>query len=231
MGNLLCPEEEEQPFRHILCYGDSNTWGFRGTPPGQNPYGKRLEQNLNSEGYPCEVTICGNCGFTAKQLWETKDQDEVAGSGQTGLTRLLNDGDFDLVIIMLGTNGLNMSQEVPEILEYTQKLHGYCHERGVKTMAVAGIIPNPDQGGSALVSKYHMMAEGLENYEADEDYDGDDCLGFADPEELVSRTEPGMYADDNMHFTQQGLDTLADELTPLVIAALDKSNHGKGICA
>mmetsp|Transcript_76024 Transcript_76024/g.134626 ORF Transcript_76024/g.134626 Transcript_76024/m.134626 type:complete len:226 (+) Transcript_76024:60-737(+) len=208
--------------RNILCYGDSNTFGFRGSPPGQRPYGMVLGELLNEMGYPVEVETCGNCGFTAKRLWDQKDEPVVTGSGQTGLTTLLDNGDFDLVIIMLGTNGLNFGQEVPEILEYTEKLHEYVHSKGIKTMAVAGIMPEPEKGGFALKSKYHSLAEGLDEWEDEEDYDGDDCLAFADPEVMVPRTEPGMYDADNMHFSQAGLERLAEVMAPKVAVCLDK---------
>lgn len=212
-----------RPHRKILCYGDSNTFGFRGSPPGKKPYGLELERILNERGFPCEVKTCGNCGFTAKRLWETKDQYEVQGSGgQHGLVRLLNEFEPDLAIIMLGTNGLNTGQEVAEILEYTTKLHEYCHEHGVKTMALAGIMPNPQSGRFGLVSKYHDMAQQLSDFESEDDYEDDNCVGFADPEELVARDMPGMYDSDNMHFSQDGLDFLAKQLAPKVMDSLDK---------
>jgi len=218
------PSLGPQPQRNILCFGDSNTWGFRGSPPGQKPYGKTLESLLIAEGYPVEVTTCGCCGFTAKRLWEEKDQADVPGSGgQPGLAHLLEKKQFNLVIIMLGTNGLNMGQDPTEIMEYTEKLHQFCHARKIKTMAVAGIMPNPTQWGTRLISKHHNMADLLKNFEALDDWDGDDCVAFADPEELVPRSAKSYHDADEIHFNQAGLDHLARQMLQQVKGALNKT--------
>ena len=88
----------------VLCFGDSNTWGY--TPIGESRYDSttRWTGVLQSElGDRFKVIEEGLCGRTT--VWE----DPVSGdkSGCTQLPSiLLSHSPLDLVIIMLGTNDL-----------------------------------------------------------------------------------------------------------------------------
>ena len=86
----------------VMCFGDSNTWGFR---PDCGPrYDRKtrwpgvLQQELGEEYYVIEEGLCGR-----NTVWD----DPVEG-GKNGLEQLgpliLSHMPLDLLIIMLGTN-------------------------------------------------------------------------------------------------------------------------------
>lgn len=86
----------------IMCFGDSNTWGF---PPDcgerydrQTRWPGVLQQELGDEYYVIEEGLCGR-----NTVWD----DPVEG-GKNGLEQLapliLSHMPLDLLIIMLGTN-------------------------------------------------------------------------------------------------------------------------------
>lgn len=88
----------------ILCYGDSNTWGFE--PVSQNRYSRTerwtgvLRQELGSD---CEVIEEGLNGRTT--VWD--DPIEGYKNGKEQLIPILTSHKpIDLVTIMLGTNDL-----------------------------------------------------------------------------------------------------------------------------
>lgn len=88
----------------VMCFGDSNTWGF---PPAGGPRYDRatrwpgvLQQELGDGYYVIEEGLCGRT-----TVWD----DPVEG-GKNGLTQLVplihSHMPLDLLIIMLGTNDL-----------------------------------------------------------------------------------------------------------------------------
>lgn len=91
----------------ILCYGDSNTFGFDSTTGGRIPYGMRwpnvLQQQLGGGYHVIEEGINGR---TAAEDDPTDDRPEVK-NGKKGLVFCLRSHfPLDLVILMLGTNDL-----------------------------------------------------------------------------------------------------------------------------
>lgn len=88
--------------RTILCYGDSNTWGFRPTDCNRHPWSTRwpgaMQLQLGSEYHVVEEGLCGR----------TTAWDDPLDQGLNGLTylpiSLLTHNPLDLLIIMLGTN-------------------------------------------------------------------------------------------------------------------------------
>jgi hypothetical protein len=61
------PAHGAESFR-VLCYGDSNTCGYRGVGKTLSPYGQELAEALQAAGFSCEVTCSGLCGFTSQEL-------------------------------------------------------------------------------------------------------------------------------------------------------------------
>lgn len=91
----------------ILCFGDSNTWGWN--PHDKSRYGRdeRWTGILQSElGADHEIIEEGLNGRT------TSFDDQAAGGGKNGLSYLVpcleTHRPIDLVIMMLGTNDLKM---------------------------------------------------------------------------------------------------------------------------
>ena len=88
--------------KNILCFGDSNTWGYNGETGARYPYEKRwtsiLEHQLGSE---YNIIVEGLNGRTT--VWE--DPFSPCRNGSAALPyALLSHAPLDLIILMLGTN-------------------------------------------------------------------------------------------------------------------------------
>jgi lysophospholipase L1-like esterase len=96
----------------ILCYGDSNTWGYNPSTGGRYPRDVRWPGVLRRElGDGYLVIEEGLNGRTT--VWE----DPIEGKHKNGQSYLLpclqSHKPLDLVIILLGTNDLKMRFSVP----------------------------------------------------------------------------------------------------------------------
>lgn len=90
----------------ILCYGDSNTYGYDGT----DPFGGRLPENarwpaLLGESLGCE---CLNCGLNGRRV------PRYPRSIDADLRLLSRARGGDLILVMLGTNDLLCGAEPEE---------------------------------------------------------------------------------------------------------------------
>jgi Lysophospholipase L1 and related esterases len=98
---------EETPKKHILCYGDSNTWGYI---PASN--GTRFATNVRWPGVLSKllrtnyrITEEGLSGRTT--VWDDPYSPGIERNGYKTLGALMESHKpLDLVIIMLGTNDL-----------------------------------------------------------------------------------------------------------------------------
>ncbi len=95
----------------ILCYGDSNTWGYDPVMEGRHRYEDRWTTILQETlGGTYLVIPEGLCGRTT--VWD--DPIEGDKNGRTHLTPCLESHKpLDLVIIMLGTNDLKARFSLP----------------------------------------------------------------------------------------------------------------------
>jgi lysophospholipase L1-like esterase len=109
--------------KNILCFGDSNTWGY--TPISGNRYSinerwpRVLQANLGDKYHVIEEGLCG-------RTISSHMQDRPQRSGQELLPALLESHrPLDLVIVMLGTNDLqhcfNLSAE-----EIASNIKSFC---------------------------------------------------------------------------------------------------------
>lgn len=88
----------------IMCFGDSNTWGY--PPEGGSRYARDvrwtgvLQNELGNENYVIEEGLCGR-----NTVWD--DPIEGHKNGLKHLVPLLHShAPLDLIVIMLGTNDL-----------------------------------------------------------------------------------------------------------------------------
>lgn len=90
--------------KRIVCFGDSNTWGFNPKSGGRFPEGIRWTSIMGSRlGDEYVVIEEGLCGRTT--VWD--DKIENVASGKSYIATSINTHyPFDLIIIMLGTNDL-----------------------------------------------------------------------------------------------------------------------------
>lgn len=89
--------------KNILCFGDSNTWGYNPDTKGRYPWGIRWTSRLQEMFEKSEVKIIeqGLCGRTT--IYE--DLNRPNRKGIDSLSQAFNrDETIDTVIIMLGTN-------------------------------------------------------------------------------------------------------------------------------
>lgn len=109
----------------ILCYGDSNTWGYN--PESDGRYVRSIRwtgalQRLLGDDY--EVISEGLCGRT----FVVEDPRKPHRTGITHLQALIESADpVDLIIVMLGTNDIKntfnlLPEQIVEHLEETIKL-------------------------------------------------------------------------------------------------------------
>jgi len=131
----------------IICYGDSNTVGYCSGGRQFQAYGETLASELFAAGVPCEVAICGLCGYTTQDMLKEQSSECVmppVGPKGRGLKRMLEeDGPADLVLIMTGTNDLGFHTGIPTIVHHVAQLHSICYQRGVPTVAIAATQCSP----------------------------------------------------------------------------------------
>ncbi len=88
--------------KKILCFGDSNTWGHN--PIDCTKLERRWTVMLGEMLDDCEITEDGRCGRATK--FDVPDMPETNGLETFRARYIKENADFDLVIIMLGTNDL-----------------------------------------------------------------------------------------------------------------------------
>jgi len=130
----------------ILCYGDSNTWGYVPTTDTRYPRDVRWPgalQNLLGQGF--DVISEGLCGRTLV----AEDPKKPHRTGITHLKAILESADpVDLIIVMLGTNDIkstyNLSaQQIAAHLEQTIELIRDPKNEVEKVPEILIICPSP----------------------------------------------------------------------------------------
>lgn len=93
---------KECDLMNILCFGDSNTWGYRPDRKGRFDENTRwtglLQQKLGPEYHIIEEGLCGRTTIFQDELRENR-----RGLDMVGATVEIHNP-IDLMIIMLGTN-------------------------------------------------------------------------------------------------------------------------------
>lgn len=202
--------------RRILCYGDSLTVGYCSSGQLFEPYGRALSQQLAAAGVACEVSICGLSGRTAKEMAAaaTSTLVDVCGNRGKGLRRALEeDGPFDLVIIMAGTNDMGHGTPLQSILQDIHSLHETCHARCVPTVALA---PPPAPGVGAAREALRQSFVGMLRT-ALQCMRGTVCC--VDPADYVPLASPAFWERDGLHFSPLGSRTLGHHLAKLAEGA------------
>mmetsp|Transcript_128557 Transcript_128557/g.333271 ORF Transcript_128557/g.333271 Transcript_128557/m.333271 type:complete len:430 (+) Transcript_128557:83-1372(+) len=213
---------EVRSVRRILCYGDSLTAGFAANGQQFEPYGRAMAERLAGAGTACEVAVCGLSGKTAREMVATSSTSlaDIVGNRGKGLVRALEeDGPFDLVLIMAGTNDMGHGAQPETILQDLQRLHGLCHERGVPTVALAP--PPAPVAGSAreqmrqrFTAKLRALSQGMERMVA--------CV---DPADIVPASALGLWEQDGLHFTPAGSRQFGAGLASLALELSGNSSN------
>ena len=96
--------------KRILCYGDSLTAGFWACGQKFEPYAKTLKKELESLGIIVEIDQHGFSGWTTEELLARSDYNKLedfTGHKGPGLKKALTSQNYDLLILMAGTNDLS----------------------------------------------------------------------------------------------------------------------------
>ncbi len=142
--------------RTILCYGDSNTWGFTPGTGARYPYDVRwpgaMAQLLGPEYHVVEDGVNGRttCRDEAGKPWR---------NGRDSLKYTLNaQKPIDLAIVMLGTNDLKTVDAAETAQGAAEVVHCLRHADGVYSYPYASPIftGKPE---ILLVSPIHAMWE------------------------------------------------------------------------
>lgn len=199
--------------RRILCYGDSLTVGFSANGTQFEPYGRAMSESLAAAGVSCEILVCGLSGRKAREMAASQGGSlvDIVGLHGKGLARILDeDGAFDLVIIMAGTNDMGVPGCHPQIFEDLKQLHSTCHARGVPT---AALMPPPAPGhGQARENERRSLLSLLQKIRS-----MPGVLGCIDPAELVPPSNSALWEKDGLHFSPAGSRVLGERLASLAI--------------
>ena len=150
----------------ILCYGDSNTYGYDGT----DPFGGRLPENerwpeLLGKSLGCE---CLNLGLNGRRV------PRYPRSIEGDLRLLSRAREGDIVIVMLGTNDLLCGAEPEDTAEklevFLQKLHSAHPGCAVLLCAPPPAVIDGEDFSAAfaeLAGAYEALSERLGLFFAD----------------------------------------------------------------
>lgn len=126
--------------RRILCYGDSNTAGFHDQGKRFEPYGKMLATAMMEAKLPCEVVFCGLSGITIEEMLQKKNAEritDVVNNVGSGLQWILDrDSEYDLVILMAGSNDIAKLAQPEQVMHRVAELHDICHRLAIPTVAI-----------------------------------------------------------------------------------------------
>ncbi|MCR5577410.1 MAG: lipase [Oscillospiraceae bacterium] len=185
----------------IVCYGDSNTYGYDGTDPfgGRLPAASRWPDILAGL-LGCE---CVNCGLNGRTV------PHVPRTVQADLALLRRQAPCTLVIVMLGTNDLLTFTEPEETAERMRSFLTALRENLPKTAVLLCAPPPVGEFETGWPEAFGTLA-GLYKELAEE-------LGTA-------FTDAGLWgietAGDGVHFSQRGHRVFAVKMGQTVRALL-----------
>lgn len=197
-------KEERKPMKEttrILCYGDSNTWGF--DPEGfryakKDLWTTQLEKGLG-ENY--KVVNAGlNGRTTALDVWGDSSFNGLSDLPDV-LTRYPN---MDVIIFMLGTNDCSLAGNALDIQAGMESLIQYTKENYKKDTTIVIVVPAgldersyPGQLSRQLAPLYKELADKY------------DCL-YLDGTDLFELSDV-----DGIHLSKQGHKDVAQALLEL----------------
>ena len=151
-------ERKTVSMKNILCYGDSNTFGFT-LHGGRHPYDVRWTGRLQLALGPAYRVIEEGCGGRTTVF---EDPIDLGRNGRTSLpVCLASHNPLDLVILMLGTNDMkhyfqnnawSIGQGVAQLLHLIQTYPYAPNYSAPKVLAVSPIHIGPDVAHSPFGS-------------------------------------------------------------------------------
>lgn len=212
--------------KHIVCLGDSNTYGYCADPNDSADHGPRfneeerwtclLQKALGEEYLVLEEGLSGRTTVFPDSIQESMTALEVA------YPILMSHGPVDLLVVMLGTNdtkerlGANaycIAMGMNRLLEKCRSVPcwGVC---GPNILVIAPphigqALDNPSMG-TGCVEKSRQLAQYYESVVKKQGFAFLDAEGVAEFNRV-----------DNMHLSRKGHRQLADKLVQLVPGLCD----------
>lgn len=201
------------PYR-ILCFGDSVTVGFHDNGMGYDPYGRTLADVLNAAGtVACEVCSLGLCGLNSQEMLDSKQhrvvKDRVGRYGKGLLKAVEDDGPFDLVLLLAGTNDIGMERPVDDTFASVRGLHELCAKIGLPTLAILPPTVTIGEPRQDLLKLQELLRSWARTAEPAP-------LAMVDSEELVPRSLPGHWEPEEFHLNPTGSAYLGRQLAPVI---------------
>eukprot|EP00668_Euglena_longa_P041945 GGOE01055274.1.p1 GENE.GGOE01055274.1~~GGOE01055274.1.p1 ORF type:complete len:307 (+),score=69.03 GGOE01055274.1:26-946(+) len=204
----------------ILCYGDSLTAGYCGTPNMYSPYATNLSQKLN-----VTVDHVGLSGLRADEMVANLTNSccfDIFRKSGPGLAVQLAQHKYSCCILMAGTNDLGANRGADAIFADLKQLHQQCHSRGVRTIAIT--IPE-----SQFIAQNGMSFPALVRQQVNQKLSAwaatqSKRVLFIDmASHLPFSPFTGDWAADGLHLTQQGYARFGFQLAKLLRQSLSST--------
>ena len=220
---------KETHFKVIVAFGDSLTEGLFDWPNSRqfHPYTIKLQRLINKEVKRANSElniVVRNFGISGERLQESMKQ---------RLRGVILATNPDFVIILGGTNDLldmakgasdyDVHRRSNELIRDTQRLHIYCHHKGIPTAVLS--IPETaidDRDQNATVSLMRRMI----NDEMRDFTNSSKHTTYVDISTKIGRKRNEKYWDDGVHFTPMGYDRVGEiifqEIRPVIKSWIDE---------
>jgi len=201
--------------RRLFAFGDSLTAGYHHMGAAFAPWAPVLSKLLG------DVTIdhVGLSGFTSAQMLNSMDDsavEDVVPRVWPGYRQNLREHEYDVVLIMCGTNDLADKIRTRELIENIATLHEAAHAAGARSIAMT--IPE----SKAAVHVDWLGQARLEANDAIRAWAGSRPAGqvsFVDTAALVPFSETsGRWEPDGLHMSRAGYEAFGRALAPLIAA-------------
>eukprot|EP00039_Didymoeca_costata_P011080 m.152398 g.152398 ORF g.152398 m.152398 type:complete len:213 (+) comp15054_c1_seq5:119-757(+) len=194
----------------VLCFGDSLTAGYCDMGTKFVPYGDFLKEDLG-----CNVIVNGASGKCASDLLEQVNETnlcDVTMGAYDGLNFLLEQNNFDVAVILLGTNDLGYDEMPKAILNSISSLHSICHKRNIKTICVS----IPESGFTTSVSSAKQRREDANKLLRKWAEDNDLVTYMECPVPFGKGEKEDGWDKDGLHMNAIGYRKLASGIQPVV---------------
>lgn len=200
----------------VAAYGDSLTAGT--SDQGLFPYAPHLQQIIPNS----QVFHRGLPGWTSEQML-VNPNDPLTGlrSFLQYVTLKSQIQSIDICLIMVGTNDIGYRYSAETILGNVQRLHSFCHERSIPTLAIAIPPSRFLQQVSWAQNVQQQVNKGLEAWSKESP------LVFYTP--FPFEFDNGAnWSSDGLHFSPIGYRVLGEQLAPIVLGALSRDGSSRG---
>jgi lysophospholipase L1-like esterase len=178
-----------------------------------------VDQLSDCQVGPSEIRWAGFPGWTTKDLRNNVNVPSSSRS-QDGLEIQLQKDDYDVVVILAGTNDLGRGIEPEDIVDNLTFLYGLCHSHNVsKVLAVA--IPDSHYlaRNSDARGRRDRVTELMEKY-------GNESRGFLSvvrPTFGWSDSGKTLYDRDGLHLNELGYERLAKDVAAAIMKHVPKA--------